>query len=115
MSQAAALIPSCAQCGYGASPTVVTDRGGLIVEVNPAARQILNLSQQGVERRPHTWAHFFEGHRERVYRAQQNATQQPSMPFGAVLRPRERAPRRVYAHVRELPDGFLEWIIHPDQ
>lgn len=112
-SPPASAIPPCPQCENGLSPTVVTDRDGLIVEVSTAARRILNLSQQGVERRPQRLAFFFDGHRERVYRAQDNATQVSSMPFGAVLRPRERAPRRVYTHVRELPDGFLEWTIHP--
>ena len=114
-SPAVTRITSCPHCGKDVSPTIVTDRDGLLVEVNTAARQILNVSQQGVERRAQMWALFFEGHRDRVFHAQASATPDPSPPFGAVLRPRERAPRRIYTHVRELPDGFLEWTIHPVQ
>jgi len=109
------LLPGCPHCGRGAPPTIITDRSGQIVEVTVAATGLLNLSQRAVEYSERTLAFFFECDRERIYRAQQNATLETSAPFGAVLRPRDRAPRRVYTHVRELPDGFLEWIIHPVQ
>lgn len=107
------LAAACPHCLQSPLPIVVTDRAGRIAEIAPSCAQLLNVSERSAGRQIYTLPVFFDGHRERVYGALRNATEQPSEPFPAVLRPRERAPLRVRAHVRELSDGFLEWTIHP--
>ena len=93
--------------------TIVTDREGRMVELNHAAAKLLNISMQGLSRRPRTLEMFFCVSRLAIVVAQRRASPIVSDPIAATLRPRELRPRPVVVRVLEASDGYLEWTIEP--
>ena len=93
--------------------TVVTDRDGRIVDLNPAAVDLLKISAKGLRSHPRTLEMFFSVSRQAILAAQRHASPTLSNPITVIVRPREHGPRSVVVRVQEAADGYLEWTIEP--
>jgi PAS domain S-box-containing protein len=90
---------------------ITTHRWGEIVDVNPVAATLLNLSARHAAGR--SLLLFFEPRTEWMEVCRRLTTSDERLVRAVRVRPREKAPQRMVAHVRLVDGSLARWFLLP--
>jgi hypothetical protein len=90
---------------------VWTNFDGAILEVTPAAAELLNVAARGLTRRP--FYQFFRDDRHKALRALDLAARGESDAFSAQLQPREKKVVQVRVVLEPAPPDAVLWTLTP--